>query len=471
MQGGVCTPWPDPFCRPGRLPVIGFRPQPDRGNPAVRDERGGRGKRGHGGTGNPPRIPKGRERKPSAYSRRARGLPDPAVASTKRVLSRSGEERMLVDRAITMRPHSALRDAPEVGSVPEIGPNMRLVLVPGRISCKIPTSGAVGPSLRNREFMMKYVLIVAGIVVAFVIVQFIRALGNVHACARTGRVDRLRALLAKNPDLIKAVNSEGETPVHQAAKYNQMEALRFLVEQGGDVNARANQRTTPLHLAAAFGEIEAVKYLLEKGAEVDPREETGMTPVMGAQARNHRAIIEVLKQAGADVDAVPSVVDFGGGHFMTPIADNDPLMLKASAKARQALPTLRQLFRELPRNTMVKFAFTTDGGQTEHLWGDLLELTDDTFKVRVKTPPATHKGNFEKVQQHAVAEIEDWQVEQHDGHIRGGYGFQVVFHRTKERLGQLPKALAQHEGRFVDHDIAALLKEVGESGAAKTASA
>lgn len=308
---------------------------------------------------------------------------------------------------------------------------------------------------------MKYILAVAGVVILFMVIRFVRALGDVHACARTGRVDRLRGLLSKSPELIKAVNSEGETPVHQAAKYGEMEALRFLIEQGGDVNAKTTQGVTPLHLAAGFGELEVVKYLLEKVAEVDPKEKTGMTPINAAQAGNHQAIIDVLKQAGANPDSVPAVGQLGGSHFVAPIADDDPLMIKATQKARQALPTLRQLFKELPRNTMVKFAFQTDSGQTEHLWGDLLELDDEKFKVRVRTPPARHKGKFEKVQQRAVSEIEDWQVEQRDGRIRGGYGYQVVFHRTKEQIGQLPKELADHEGRFIDHDIGALLQEAG----------
>ncbi len=315
---------------------------------------------------------------------------------------------------------------------------------------------------------MKYVLMTAGIVVVFIIVRIFRRFGDVHACARAGWVGRLRKLLAREPELIKAVNSDGETPVHQAARSNEMEALRFLVQQGGDINARANQGVTPLHLAAAFGGLEAVAYLLENGAEVDAKEETGMTPIMGAQAGNHQAIIEVLEKAGANADAVPPVADFGAGHFVQPISDSDPLMLKATEKARQALPTLRQLFRELPRNTMVKFAFETGSGQTEHLWGDLLELTDQTFKVRVKTPLVTHNGKVERVQQHLVGEIEDWQVEQLDGHIRGGYGFQVFFHRMKEQLGRLPKDIARHQGRFLDHDIAALLREIGRGDAART---
>lgn len=310
---------------------------------------------------------------------------------------------------------------------------------------------------------MTSLLVIAGGVLLFVVVRFLRANRSVHACARTGRVARLRELLVEEPALIQARNPEGETPMHQAAKYGELEALRFLIAQGGDVNASANQGVTPLHLAAGFGELETVKLLLEQGAEVDPKEAHGMTPIMAAQAQDHRAVIEVLRSAGANAEAVPPLADLGGEHFLAAIADDDPLMRLATTKARAALPLLRALFEEHPRDAMVKFAFASDSGQTEHLWADLIELGGDTFKARVKTLPVTHRGPFQRTQARSVIEIEDWQVELRDGQIRGGFGFQVVFHRTQERSGQLPSDAAAHAGRFVDHDIATLLHEAGDA--------
>jgi uncharacterized protein YegJ (DUF2314 family) len=290
------------------------------------------------------------------------------------------------------------------------------------------------------------------------------ALGNVHACARTGRVTRLRDLLAKNPELLESTDGEGERPVHTAAKHGQVECLRLLAELGADVNAKTGQGVTPLHYASGYGEIGVVRYLLESGAEVDPQEETGMTPIMAAQGGGHLEIVDLLKGAGANADAAPAVADFGGGHFATLIAIDDPLMQLAMKRARLELPLLRQLFKTHPRDTSVKFAFLTDTGETEHLWGELLELQEETFKARVNTPPVTHKGKFEKAQQHPVSAIEDWQVEQRDGRIRGGFGYQVLFYRTKEKLGRLPEELAAHQGRFADHDIGGLLKQAKEGG-------
>lgn len=304
---------------------------------------------------------------------------------------------------------------------------------------------------------MKVALIIIGLVLLLLAIRFGLMRGDIHACARAGWITRLRALLSKNPELITAHNHEGETPIHQAAKYGQTEALGYLIGQNGDVNAKTPQGVTPLHLAAAFGELAAVQLLLDKGAQSDPKEETGMTPMNAAQAGNHQNIIEVLTRAGANPDYVPPIGQIGEHQFVAPIAADDPLMLKAQQQAVAGLPTLRQLFKASPRDTMVKFAFKSERGQVEHLWGDLVELGDASFTARVKTKPLAANGRYQNIQEFPLSELEDWQVEQRDGTIRGGFSYQVIFYRTTQQLGALPKGLAEHKVRFVDHDIASLL--------------
>jgi hypothetical protein len=310
---------------------------------------------------------------------------------------------------------------------------------------------------------MKLIVFAVGAVALFLVVRFVRALGDIHVCARTGRTDKITELLAKNPDLLHETNSEGELPVHQAAKYGELGALKLLLDKGSDLNAKTPQGVTPLHLAAAFGELASVKVLLERGSAPDPKDESGMTPIMAAQAGSHDEIIKSLKAAGADDTAHAPIGQMAGSHFVAPISDADPLMLKATEKARSTVDSLRALFKERPRDTMVKIPFKTDSGDTEHLWGDLLELTSDRIKLRIKTPPATQKGKFDRVQERPLSDLEDWQVEQRDGSIRGAFGYQVVFLRTKEQLGKLPEQLAEHEKRFVDHDVDALVREASLS--------
>jgi uncharacterized glyoxalase superfamily protein PhnB len=59
------------------------------------------------------------------------------------------------------------------------------------------------------------------------------------------------------------------TPLHTAAQSGDIDALRKLLADGGDPNAReAGDNTTPLHWAAAAKHVEVVRALLDAGADV-----------------------------------------------------------------------------------------------------------------------------------------------------------------------------------------------------------
>eukprot|EP00794_Sanderia_malayensis_P018196 gene18196-20012_t len=76
----------------------------------------------------------------------------------------------------------------------------------------------------------------------------------------------------KDADIEKNVNAKimnGRMPIHFAADYGQLEVLKFLVDQGADINLKDDHGITPL-LAAIFEEhASCVKYLLSKGARKD----------------------------------------------------------------------------------------------------------------------------------------------------------------------------------------------------------
>jgi hypothetical protein len=198
--------------------------------------------------------------------------------------------------------------------------------------------------------------------------------------------------LSKDPGLLDAKNSDGETPLHQGAKYGQVEVLDVLLDKGSNVNAKTPEGATPLHFAAAFGQLEAVRLLVARGADVDPREETGITPIMAARAAGHDEVVKALKAAGADDTAMPPLGDLGGGHFVSGVSDSDPLMQKTIEKARSTLDVLASLFKEYPRSTTVKFPFKTQSGEIEHVWGDLLELNSEQMKLRIRTSPSPRRA-------------------------------------------------------------------------------
>jgi len=132
------------------------------------------------------------------------------------------------------------------------------------------------------------------------------------------------------------------------------------------------------------------------------------------------------------------------------VRPDDPLMREAEARARKALPTFLRLLPEHPGRAYVKFAFATDSGATEHLWGRVEAREGDRLRVQAETPPRDHEGAFDPERTLAPADIEDWQVELEDGTIRGGYTLHAMFAIHRRDVGAIPKRFAAFEARYVD---------------------
>ena len=79
-----------------------------------------------------------------------------------------------------------------------------------------------------------------------------------------------------------------------------MELLRFA---GADINARGNC-CLPLFLAAGEGRLDVVRYLLDQGADVNAHERFGNTALAEATYYGHVAVIKELLFRGAEINAI-----------------------------------------------------------------------------------------------------------------------------------------------------------------------
>ena len=93
---------------------------------------------------------------------------------------------------------------------------------------------------------------------------------------RTKRVVSVVAIVLSAVSL-SAVGAE--LRLIDAAKRSDVEAVRALVEQGLDVNARAADGATALHWAAYRGRVELIQLLIRSHAAVDATNDLGVTPL------------------------------------------------------------------------------------------------------------------------------------------------------------------------------------------------
>lgn len=145
------------------------------------------------------------------------------------------------------------------------------------------------------------------------------------------------------------VDPAGSTPFWRAAQSSDIAAMRLLVENGADTNARNKAGDTPLMAAAGIGwaanwsinapypGVEAVKYCVELGNDVNAVDLVGYTALHGAAYLGNNDMVNYLVSKGARVDvkskAGDTVADMANGptRFGQPHADTVALLEKLGA--------------------------------------------------------------------------------------------------------------------------------------------
>lgn len=89
---------------------------------------------------------------------------------------------------------------------------------------------------------------------------------TVHAAARLGMLDRLRALISADPALVHARGGDGQTPLHFAAN---VAIADYLLDQGADIDARdVDHESTPAQYMIAKRQ-DIARHLIHRGGKTD----------------------------------------------------------------------------------------------------------------------------------------------------------------------------------------------------------
>jgi len=162
---------------------------------------------------------------------------------------------------------------------------------------------------------------------------------------KAGELQRVRALLSANFLLASQRLASGESPLMAALYRGHQDIVDALIEAGaeidvfaaaatgrmGDLRRSATDATvnscaydgwTPLHLAAFFGHLDAARFLLDAGADVNAVSQNSLTnrPLHAATAGKHADVALLLIDHGADGHTVDS-----GGYTPLQIATQNGL--------------------------------------------------------------------------------------------------------------------------------------------------
>jgi len=124
---------------------------------------------------------------------------------------------------------------------------------------------------------------------------------DVYDAAAAGRLDRVRALVERDPALVNAISAEGFPPMGLAAYLGHEEVVEYLISKGAEVNYAA----PPTGFTALTGAVNSrhariVDLLLKHGAEVNHVYEGTITPLLNAVANGDANLVRVLLDHGAD---------------------------------------------------------------------------------------------------------------------------------------------------------------------------
>jgi ankyrin repeat protein len=149
----------------------------------------------------------------------------------------------------------------------------------------------------------------AVVILAVLICTRLAFCGEIHDATKSGDLEKVKALLKANPDLVNSKDSNGETPLHIAAAKGYKDVAELLLANKADVNAKDSTDETPLHDAATDGHKEVVKLLLANRADVNAKDNDGLTPLHEAASQpqkgvlEYKDVVELLLANKADVNA------------------------------------------------------------------------------------------------------------------------------------------------------------------------
>jgi len=147
-------------------------------------------------------------------------------------------------------------------------------------------------------------------IVLFPVVALLAASSDIRLPEAEKKADKaqVRNLLAQGAD-VNARLADGDTALHWAAYWDDLESAQALVDRGADVNATNRYGVTPLSLACTNGNAAMIVLMLKAKAHVNLALPGGETPLMTAARTGKVDALKVLLTNGADVKAKESGQD------------------------------------------------------------------------------------------------------------------------------------------------------------------
>ncbi len=120
---------------------------------------------------------------------------------------------------------------------------------------------------------------------------------GIHSAACSQNIEQLRNFISQDAD-VNEKDSDGDLPLALAAQYNLFQNVKFLLENGAQVNKKAGNGISALMVADS---LDVLNLLLEYGAEVSSRDREGNDALLHSSVRCNIHKADILIRNGADI--------------------------------------------------------------------------------------------------------------------------------------------------------------------------
>ncbi|WP_265016856.1 ankyrin repeat domain-containing protein [Wolbachia endosymbiont (group B) of Lycaena phlaeas] len=144
----------------------------------------------------------------------------------------------------------------------------------------------------------------------------------------------------------------GMKPISFAVKENSLKILRFLVNNGANVNAASSESLrVALHVAAEYGREDAGQLLLSRYAKINLQDITGKVPLHLASFHCQVAMVELLIKHDANI-----YIRDAGGRIPLDVVGDDPKSICTSNTRQKIISTLKCADKEVNCQTLASRA-------------------------------------------------------------------------------------------------------------------
>lgn len=139
-------------------------------------------------------------------------------------------------------------------------------------------------------------------ILLFMSIAITNAQKNAYDIARSGTIEEIKALYAKDSTALQKPNESGFTPLILACYRNNMPVAKFLIEKKITLDFGSGMGTA-LMASTYKGNVAAVKLLINNGANINLTDANGQNVLMMAITVKNIEIIKLLLAAKVNLDA------------------------------------------------------------------------------------------------------------------------------------------------------------------------